>query len=115
MVMDKGKMGSGCLISLIYSRCAPFFSVDSGGQYLDGTTDVTRTFYYGPTPPSEVVDRYTRVLMGAIDLARAVFPDGTLETSVDYATRQHLFRVGLDYECVRHSRTLLYASLILII
>ncbi len=73
-------------------------AVDSGGQYLDGTTDVTRTFFYGSEPDPEWVDRYTRVLMGKIDLARAVFPDGTLETALDYATRQHLFNAGLDYK-----------------
>ena len=73
--------------------------MDSGGLYLDGgTTDVTRTWYYGPSPPAEVVDRYTRVLMGAIDLASTVFPDGTLVTALDYQTRQHLFAVGLDYK-----------------
>ncbi len=87
--------------------------MDSGGQYLDGTTDITRTFYFGPSPPAEVVDRYTRVLMGAIDLAREVFPDGTLETSVDYPTRQHLYRVGLDYGWdVTHYCRLLWAAVI---
>ncbi len=74
-------------------------AVDSGGLYLDGgTTDVTRTWFYGPEPTPELVDRYTRVLMGAVDLARAVFPDGTLVTAVDYQARQHLFAIGLDYK-----------------
>ncbi len=53
--------------------------LDSGGQYLDGTTDVTRVFHFG-TPSSFVVEAYTRVLMGAIDLARAVFLEGTPDT-----------------------------------
>lgn len=73
-----------------------FFSVDSGGQYLDGTTDITRTFHYGEPEP-EIIDSYTRVLMGAIDLARVVMPVGTLETAIDYVTRQHLFSQGRDY------------------
>ncbi len=55
------------------------FLLDSGGQYLDGTTDVTRTFHYGE-PTAFMVEAYTRVLMGAIDLARAVFRKGTPDT-----------------------------------
>ena len=43
------------------------FMVDSGGQYLDGTTDVTRTFHYGE-PSEEQIERYTDVLRGAIEL-----------------------------------------------
>jgi len=72
------------------------FMVDSGGQYLDGTTDVTRTFHYG-TPTEEMIERYTDVLQGAIELARVKAPDGTLDSSVDLATRQFLFQQGLDY------------------
>ncbi|CAM6053450.1 unnamed protein product [Sphagnum tenellum] len=77
------------------------YLVDSGGQYLDGTTDVTRTFHYG-SPDPEVVEMYTRVLMGAIDLARLVVPDNTMDRSVDLATRQHIFSKGLDYRWTRH-------------
>jgi len=72
------------------------FMVDSGGQYLDGTTDVTRTFHYGE-PTEEQADRYTEVLMGAIELARIVVPEDTQDTAVDLATRQFLFNKGLDY------------------
>jgi len=72
------------------------FLVDSGGQYLDGTTDVTRTFHYG-TPTAEQIARYTDVLRGAIQLASVQAPEGTLDTSVDYATRQFLYRHGLEY------------------
>lgn len=72
------------------------FMVDSGGQYLDGTTDVTRTFHFG-TPTQEQVERYTDVLMGAVELARVVVPEDTLDTAIDLATRQFLFRNGLNY------------------
>jgi len=72
------------------------FMVDSGGQYLDGTTDVTRTFHYGE-PTEEQVERYTDVLMGAIELARIIIPENTQDTAVDLATRQFLFNKGLDY------------------
>ncbi len=71
--------------------------MDSGGHYLDGTTDVTRPWYYGPDPDPVVIEAYTRVLMGAIDMAMAVFPDGTYDTSLDYTARKYLFNVGLDY------------------
>ena len=63
---------------------------------MDGTTDVTRTFHYG-TPTAEMIEMYTRVLMGVIDLATVTFPDKTYGTSVDLATRRHLFDVGLNY------------------
>ena len=72
------------------------FMVDSGGQYLDGTTDMTRTFHYGE-PSEEQIERYTDVLKGAIELARVVVPQDTLDTSIDLATRQFLFENGLDY------------------
>ena len=61
-----------------------------------GTTDVTRTLHYG-SPSAEEIEMYTRVLMGAIDLARVIVPDGTNDRAVDYATRQHIFNKGLDY------------------
>lgn len=72
------------------------FLLDSGGQYLDGTTDVTRTFSYGE-PTEFMKEAYTRVLAGAIDLARATFPDGTPETRLDILARWNLMRVGLNY------------------
>ena len=64
---------------------------------MDGTTDITRTFFFGPNPPAEIIEMYTRVLMGAIDLARVVVPAGTTDNQVDLATRQHLFQLGLDF------------------
>ena len=60
------------------------FLVDSGGQYPDGTTDITRTIWIGPdAPPAEVRDRFTRVLKGHIALARAIFPAGTNGSQLD--------------------------------
>jgi Xaa-Pro aminopeptidase len=74
------------------------YLVDSGGQYLDGTTDITRTVWIGPgTPPDEVRDRFTRVLKGHIALATAVFPRGTRGSQLDSFARQHLWAAGLDY------------------
>ena len=74
------------------------FLVDSGGQYPDGTTDITRTVWVGPgEPPAEVKDRFTRVLKGHIALARAVFPHGTAGSQLDSFARMHLWEAGLDY------------------
>jgi Xaa-Pro aminopeptidase len=70
--------------------------VDSGGQYLDGTTDVTRTIALGP-PTQEQKERFTRVLEGHIQLARIRFPKGTTGKQLDAMARQHLWEVGLDY------------------
>ncbi|WP_164156570.1 aminopeptidase P family protein [Sandarakinorhabdus rubra] len=72
------------------------YLVDSGGQYRDGTTDVTRTLVVG-TPTPEMQDRFTRVLKGHIALARALFPAGTKGVQLDALARQHLWAVGLDY------------------
>jgi len=71
---------------------------DSGGQYPDGTTDITRTVWIGPgTPPAEVRDRFTRVLKGHIALARQTFPVGTIGSQLDTLARQHLWAAGVDY------------------
>jgi Xaa-Pro aminopeptidase len=72
------------------------YLVDSGGQYRDGTTDVTRTIAVG-TPTPEMQDRFTRVLKGHIALARAIFPAGTKGVQLDALARQHLWAAGLDY------------------
>ena len=72
------------------------FLIDSGGQYQDGTTDITRVMPIG-TPTDEMRDRFTRVLKGHIGLATAVFPDGTLGGHLDSLTRRPLWEVGLDY------------------
>lgn len=71
--------------------------VDSGGQFLDGTTDVTRTVTIGK-PTAEMRDRYTRVLKGHIALACAVFPEGTSGAQLDILARKPLWQVGLDYD-----------------
>ena len=72
------------------------YLVDSGGQYPDGTTDVTRTVAIG-TPTAEMRDRFTRVLKGHIAVARAVFPEGTRGSQLDSFARQYLWQAGLDY------------------
>ena len=72
------------------------FLVDSGGQYQDGTTDVTRTVIVG-TPTAEMRDRNTRVLRGHIAIATAVFPEGTRGSQLDSFARQYLWAAGLDY------------------
>jgi Xaa-Pro aminopeptidase len=72
------------------------YLVDSGGQYVDGTTDITRTVPIGePTP--EMRDRFTRVLQGHIAIATAVFPKGTRGTQLDSFARRPLWEAGLDY------------------
>ena len=71
--------------------------IDSGAQYEDGTTDVTRTIAIG-TPTPEMRDRFTRVLRGHIAIARAVFPDGTTGAQLDPFARQFLWEVGLDFD-----------------
>ena len=72
------------------------YLVDSGGQYPDGTTDVTRTVAIG-TPTPEMRDRFTRVLKGHIAIACAVFPEGTRGSQLDSFARQYLWAAGLDY------------------
>jgi len=72
------------------------YLVDSGGQYPDGTTDVTRTVAIGE-PTAEMRDRFTRVLKGHIAVARAVFPEGTRGSQLDSFARQFLWAAGLDY------------------
>ena len=70
--------------------------IDSGGQYLDGTTDITRTVHLGaPTPIQKT--HYTLVLKGHISLAMAVFPAGTRGIQLDLLARQHLWREGLNF------------------
>ncbi|HWU01956.1 MAG TPA: aminopeptidase P family protein [Novosphingobium sp.] len=74
------------------------YLVDSGGQYPDGTTDITRTVWIGGgEPEAELRDRFTRVLKGHIALARAVFPRGTAGSQLDTLARQYLWAAGVDY------------------
>jgi Xaa-Pro aminopeptidase len=78
-------------------RSGELFLIDSGGQYLDATTDVTRTVALG-TPTAEMKDRFTRVLKGHIALATARFPAGTTGAQLDTLARAPLWAVGLDYD-----------------
>jgi Xaa-Pro aminopeptidase len=73
------------------------FLIDSGGQYEDGTTDITRTLAVG-RPTVEMRDRFTRVLKGHIAIARAVFPLGVSGAQIDALARQFLWRAGLDFD-----------------
>ena len=73
------------------------FLVDSGGQYLDGTTDVTRTVAIG-SPTDEHRDRFTRVLIGHINLAAARFPEGTTGAELDVLARMALWKAGLNFD-----------------
>jgi Xaa-Pro aminopeptidase len=73
------------------------YLVDSGAQYLDGTTDVTRTVAIGP-PTAEQRDRFTRVLKGHIALATARFPKGTTGSQLDAFARAPLWDAGLDFD-----------------
>ena len=73
------------------------FLVDSGGQYMDGTTDVTRTVSIG-TPTEEHCDRFTRVLIGHINLAAARFPEGTTGAELDVLARMALWKAGLNFD-----------------
>ncbi|MDE1902387.1 MAG: aminopeptidase P family protein [Alphaproteobacteria bacterium] len=73
------------------------YLVDSGAQYLDGTTDVTRTVAIGK-PSAEMRDRFTRVLKGHIALAACRFPQGTTGSQLDALARKPLWDVGLDYD-----------------
>lgn len=69
---------------------------DSGAQYLDGTTDTTRTLHFG-TPTDAQKNSYTLVLKGHIALDQAIFPRGTTGFSLDSLARQFLWQEGLDY------------------
>jgi Xaa-Pro aminopeptidase len=73
------------------------FLIDSGAQYEDGTTDITRTIAVG-RPSRLMCDRFTRVLKGHIAIARAVFPSGTSGAQIDALARIALWRAGLDFD-----------------
>ncbi|HEX7970198.1 MAG TPA: aminopeptidase P family protein [Stellaceae bacterium] len=99
--------GAGPNGAIVHYRASPkserrlepgtLYLVDSGAQYLDGTTDVTRTVAIGePTP--EMRDRFTRVLKGHIALAACRFPKGTTGSQLDVLARRALWEVGLDYD-----------------
>ncbi|HHS81948.1 MAG TPA: aminopeptidase P family protein [Devosia sp.] len=71
--------------------------VDSGGQYLSGTTDITRTMFCGSATP-EHKDRFTRVLKGMIAISTLQFPEGTNGAQIDVLARHPLWQVGLNYD-----------------
>jgi Xaa-Pro aminopeptidase len=73
------------------------FLIDSGAQYEDGTTDITRTVAVG-VPTDEMRDRFTRVLKGHIAIATAVFPEGTSGAQLDSLARVPLWQAGLDFD-----------------
>lgn len=73
------------------------YLVDSGGQYLDGTTDITRTIAIGQ-PSDEMIKQFTLALKGHIGVARARFPKGTRGYQIDTLARQHLWAEGYDYD-----------------
>ncbi|MGD9920549.1 MAG: aminopeptidase P family protein [Pseudorhodoplanes sp.] len=78
-------------------RPGELFLIDSGGQYEDGTTDITRTIAVG-TPTDEMRSRFTQVLRGHIALARALFPDGISGAQLDTLARQYLWQAGVDFD-----------------
>jgi Xaa-Pro aminopeptidase len=73
------------------------FLIDSGAQYEDGTTDITRTLIVGE-PSAEMRDRFTRVLKGHIAIATAIFPEGTSGAQLDPLARVALWQAGLDFD-----------------
>ena len=99
--------GAGPNGAIVHYRATPrtdrriehgiLYLVDSGAQYLDGTTDVTRTVAIGP-PTAEQRDRFTRVLRGHIQLAMARFPKGTTGSQLDALARAPLWEAGLDFD-----------------
>jgi Xaa-Pro aminopeptidase len=99
--------GSGPNGAIVHYRVSPrtdrrlqpgeLYLVDSGAQYLDGTTDVTRTIALG-SPSAEMRERFTRVLKGHIALATARFPKGTTGSQLDALARLPLWQAGLDYD-----------------
>lgn len=75
------------------------YLIDSGGQYPEGTTDVTRTVWTGPdAPPARLKETFTRVLKGNLRLGRARFPEGTTGHALDALARFDLWQAGLDYD-----------------
>ncbi len=78
-------------------KLGELYLVDSGAQYFDGTTDITRTVAIG-IPTAEMEDRFTRVLKGHIALAMARFPHGTTGSALDALARYALWQAGLDYD-----------------
>jgi Xaa-Pro aminopeptidase len=99
--------GAGSNGAIVHYRASPetenrlepgsLYLLDSGAQYLDGTTDITRTIAIG-TPTDEMRENFTRVLKGHIGLATARFPKGTTGSQLDGFARRALWQAGLDYD-----------------
>jgi Xaa-Pro aminopeptidase len=99
--------GAGSNGAIVHYRASPetekalqpgtLYLLDSGAQYLDGTTDITRTIAVGK-PSDEMRENFTRVLKGHIALATARFPKGTTGAQLDGFARRALWQVGLDYD-----------------
>ena len=99
--------GSGPNGAIVHYRSTPetnrllqngdLYLVDSGAQFLDGTTDITRTVAIG-TPSAEQREAFTRVLKGQIALATACFPQGTSGSQLDVLARLHLWQAGMDFD-----------------
>ncbi len=99
--------GSGANGAIVHYRATPknsrklqkneLFLVDSGAQYYDGTTDVTRTVLLGDKASNWQKECFTRVLKGHIAMAVAIFPKGTTGAQLDVLARQYLWQAGLDY------------------
>ncbi|MCG8511419.1 MAG: aminopeptidase P family protein [Rhodospirillales bacterium] len=99
--------GAGPNGAIVHYRCSPetdrrleagsLLLLDSGAQYVDGTTDVTRTMAIGE-PSEEMRSRFTLVLKGHIALARSVFPKGTKGPQLDAMARRPLWQAGLDFD-----------------
>jgi Xaa-Pro aminopeptidase len=99
--------GAGPNGAIVHYRATPesnrrlepgmLYLVDSGAQYLDGTTDITRTVAIG-RPAEEMRDRFTRVLKGHIQLALCRFPEGTTGSQLDVLARLSLWQAGLDFD-----------------
>jgi Xaa-Pro aminopeptidase len=99
--------GAGSNGAIVHYRATPetekvlepgtLYVLDSGAQYLDGTTDITRTIAIGE-PSAEMRENFTRVLKGHIALATARFPKGTTGSQLDGFARRALWQVGLDYD-----------------
>jgi Xaa-Pro aminopeptidase len=80
-------------------RANECYLIDSGAQFTDGTTDITRTLWTGPgTPPADLVERYTRVLRGHVALSTLRFPQGAAGPHLDAVARRPLWDAGLDYD-----------------
>ncbi|HUC19814.1 MAG TPA: aminopeptidase P family protein [Acetobacteraceae bacterium] len=80
-------------------RANEVYLIDSGAQFPEGTTDITRTIWTGPeAPPRALCERFTRVLAGHIALATLRFPQGVAGVHIDAIARRALWEAGLDYD-----------------